>query len=182
MQMHRMSPTFAPDIDIATRGGTSRTSVLTGIVVSLVLALLTWSVVDTLYANLVEPTLTFSPSIDAEMADDRGREQIMDPTEDGQQGPIFSEDRWVATQARLRALSQRIDIWLDSSGRAVNPARLTIADIASELSLQPESILDGWGGVINFRSDGRIYKLTSAGPDGEYGNADDVEFRRIRKH
>ena len=177
-QMHRMSPTFAPDIDIATRGGTSRTSVFTGVVVALVMSLLAWSIVDTLHANLVEPTLTFSPSADFDMTDEGlpGRAGF------GPDDQVFSEDQWIATQARLRALSQRIDAWLDGSGRAVNPARLTIADIASELALEPESILDGWGGVINFRSDGKIYKLSSAGPDGEYGNADDVEYRRARKH
>lgn len=182
MQMHRMSPTFAPDIDIATRGGTSRTSVLTGIVVSLVVSLLAWSIVDTLHENLIEPTLTFSPSGDFDMTDEGLAGQVGAGTEYGPDEQMFSEDQWVATQARLRALSQRIDSWLDGSGHMVNPARLTIADIASELSLKPESILDGWGGVINFRSDGRIYKLTSAGPDGEYGNADDIEYRRTRKH
>jgi hypothetical protein len=181
-QMHRMSPTFAPDIDIATRGGTSRTSVLTGIVVSLVVSLLAWSIVDTLYGNLVEPTLTFSPSADFGMTEEGLPGRAGAGTEFGPDDQVFSEDQWIATEARLRALSQRIDAWLDGSGRAVNPARLTIADIASELALKPESILDGWGGVINFRSDGRIYKLSSAGPDGEYGNADDIEYRRKRKH
>ena len=183
MQMHRMSPTFASDIDIATRGGTSRTSAFTGVVVALVMSLLAWSIVDTLYANLVEPTLTFSPS-SGEFALPADSDQQLPAGQigTGQEEQLFSDDQWVATQARLRALSLRIDAWLDGSGREVNPARLTIADIATELSLKPESILDGWGGVINFRSDGRIYKLTSAGPDGEYGNADDLDYRRARKH
>ena len=182
MHMHQMSPTFAPDIDIATRGGTSRTSAFTGVVVALVMSLLAWSVVDTLYANLIEPTLTFSPSDDFDLPAEGDQRQTAVQPGNGRDGQLFSEDAWVATQARLRALGLRIDTWLDGSGREVNPARLTIADIASELSLQPESILDGWGGVINYRSDGRIYKLTSAGPDGEYGNTDDVEYRRTRKH
>jgi hypothetical protein len=183
MQMHRMSPTFASDIDIATRGGTSRTSAFTGVVVALVMSLLAWSVVDTLYANLVEPTLTFSPSSGEFALPADGDQQLpAGQIGTGQEEQLFSDDQWVATQARLRALSLRIDAWLDGSGQEVNPARLTIADIATELSLKPESILDGWGGVINFRSDGKIYKLTSAGPDGEYGNADDLEYRRARKH
>jgi hypothetical protein len=47
--LNRMSPTFASDIDVAIRGGTSRTSVFAGVVASFVILLLTWSVIDTLY-------------------------------------------------------------------------------------------------------------------------------------
>jgi hypothetical protein len=57
-----------------------------------------------------------------------------------------------------------------------------MADIAAALQLDRDGTVDGWGRRISFRSDGRIYKLISAGPDGEYGNGDDVEFRRTRKH
>ena len=66
-------------------------------------------------------------------------------------------------------------------GRHLDPAALDIDEIASALSLDAESTNDGWGRRFRFDSDGRGYRLFSAGPDGEFGNADDVEYRRIRE-
>lgn len=180
--LNRLSPTFAADIDIATRGGTSRTSVFVGLVMALVASLLTWSVVDSLYERLVEPHLTFSTADALARPPEVGEQQTGTPSLSDEDARLMNENRWVATRMRLRRLSQQIDVWLDGSGREVNPARLTIADVARALELDPRSTLDGWGRRVSFRSDGKVYKLISAGPDGEFGTDDDVEYRRTRKH
>ena len=182
MYLNRMSPTFAADIDIATTGGTSRTSVFLGLVIAMVLSLLTWSIIDSAYATLIEPNLTFSPTAGLPPPADVDQLQHDGSAETALDQRLVNENRWVATRTRLRRLSLQIDNWLDSGGRDVNPARLTMAEIASALSLGRDSTRDAWGRPFSFRSDGRVYKLISAGPDGEYGSADDIEYRRQRKH
>ena len=60
--LNRMSPTFASDIDVATRGGTSRTAVFAGLVASFVILLLSWSIIDTLHSSFMHPAPSFVPS------------------------------------------------------------------------------------------------------------------------
>ena len=182
LYLNRLSPTFAPDIDIATRGGTSRTSVLVGVVLVLVMSLLTWSIVDGIYAAVVKPTLRFSTPGELAAPVEEEEWPTERPVENTADQRLIAENREVMTRMQLRSLSRRIDRWLDSSAGSVNPARMTMTDIARALSLDRDKTTDAWGRFISFRSDGTVYKLTSAGADGEYGSADDVEYRSRRKH
>jgi hypothetical protein len=177
-QMHRMAPTYAADIDIATRGGTSKTSVFVGVVMAIVVSLLAWSIVDTLYASFVGsgpiydvPTRLQAP------APERPREG--DSAARVQAELIANENHWVSTRNKLRVLGQEINTWFGGPGRSRDPASVDINQISVALSLDPQATVDGWGRTIAFESDGKGYRLISAGPDGEFGNTDDVEYRRI---
>ena len=175
MHMHRMSPTTAPDIDIAAAGGTSKTSVFVGIVLAMVVSLLTWSIVDTLHAKLWSSGPVFNTPVDLPSA----MQQPAEPFSKAQEDLLANENRWVSTRNKLRVLGQQINTWFADRGRTLDPTTLDIARIASALSLEPKATLDGWGREISFDSDGKGYRLTSAGPDGEFGSSDDVEYRRI---
>ena len=178
MHMHRMAPTYAPDIDIATRGGVSKTSVFVGVVLAIVVSLLAWSVVDTLHAKLWSSGPVFSTPVDLPPSMSQ-QPKVVDPVASAQDELLVNENRWVSTRNKLRLLGQRVNPWLAERGRTIDPAALDIGQIATALSLEPQAILDGWGRKISFDSDGKGYRLISAGPDGEFGNSDDVAYRRI---
>ena len=175
--MHRMSPTYAPDIDIATRGGTSRTSVFVGIVIALVLSLLTWSIADSLHGTFVRPGPVFlEPPALPELIPDAAQPDT--PTTTLQDDLLVNENRWVATRNKLRSLGQRVNAWLADDTGNVDPATLDLNDVVRALRLDQDDVLDGWGNRIDYQSDGQGYRLISAGPDGVFGNTDDVDYRR----
>ena len=159
--LNRMSPTFASDIDIATRGGTSRTSVLAGLIAGSVVMILTWNVIDVLHAALVEPVRAFAEP--PPLAPAPARPAVPDPEVD----LLATENKWVATRNRLRVFGQQVNAWLVDAGPSVDPAGLDIDRIAAALSAGEERITDGWGNKIGYESDGVGYRLVSAGPDGE---------------
>jgi hypothetical protein len=175
--MHRMSPTFAPDIDIAAAGGSSRTAVFVGLVLAIVVSLLTWNVVDSMHAVLAERSPVYVPVPEAPLPDAPAGAPVS-PALDPQNELLANENKWVATRNRLRTLGQRVSAWLTDLGSAVDPATLDIATIAASLRLEADATTDGWGQPIRYESDGVGYKLVSSGPDGEFGSADDVEYRR----
>lgn len=175
--MHRMSPTFAPDIDIAAAGGTSRTSVFAGLVLAIVMSLLTWSVVDALYELLAEQTPAFAPLPEAPLTPAPADAPVA-PEADPQNELLANENKWVATRNRLRVLGQQVNAWLLDLGSAVDPATLDIGTISASLRLEDDAAIDGWGQPIRYESDGVGYRLISSGPDGEFGTADDVDYRR----
>ncbi len=176
--LHRMSPTYASDIDIATRGGTSRTSAFVGIVMAIVTSMLTWSTVDSLYAAVYQGPALYStpenlppPPALPVPAGDKPPEIQTDL--------LANENKWVATRNKLRVLGQRVNAWLVDAGSSIDAAALDIGQIATSLSLDDDGLLDGWGNRIDYQSDGKGYKLISSGPDGAFGSSDDVEYRRI---
>lgn len=177
LYMNRLSPTYAADIDIATRGGTSRTSVFVGVVLAMVVSLLAWSIVDTLYVHWARAVPAFPPS--AVLPETVPAEtQAQDNAVKAQNEALVNENHWVATRNKLRVLGQRISGWF-SGGNAADPAKLDMGAIAAAMSLDADTVLDGWGRPIAYESDGLGYRLISAGPDGKFGNSDDVEYRRI---
>lgn len=178
MHMHRMAPTYAPDIDIATRGGTSKTAVFVGIVLAIVGSLLAWSIVDTLYRGGTPPEPEFVAPVDL-APKTMPRQQAADPGASARDKLLVKENHWVSTRSKLRILGQQINTWFADRGRTLDPVALDIAQIAQALSLDPEMTKDGWGREISFESVGKGYRLISAGPDGEFGNSDDVEYRRM---
>ncbi len=179
--MHRVSPTYAPDIDIATRGGTSRTAVIVGVVVAIVLSLLTWNITDSVYDALVRPTPLY---IDVP-ATTEFVPLVVKPdapaARTAQDDLLVNENRWVATRNRLRTIGQRLDAWLSDGAASIDHTNLTFADIAQALNLDQEELRDGWGNAIEYQAKGQRYRLVSAGPDGVLGNEDDVAYRRTLK-
>lgn len=176
MYLHRMSPTFAPDIDIATRGGTSRTAAFLGAVMAIVVTLLTWSIVDNAHGFLKQQRAIFAapptPAIQVPEPDKATEAQK-------QAEELVNENKWVATRNRLRILGQQVNRWLRKEGQSLDPATLDAERLASLLNLPEDRLTDGWGNKVRFISDGKGYRLVSTGPDGVFGNSDDVEYRRI---
>jgi hypothetical protein len=183
--MHRMAPTFAPDIDIAARGGTSRTSVFVGLVIALVVSLLTWSIVDSVYAKLKEPEPTYLPSDDIGGSDYAPPRPATDrivvvPPLQGQRQDDDSimNNPWVKTRTGLRSVGRLLMSWVENACEDRDLSEMTIDDIGSVLGLSEPLMIDGWGHRIDFHADHRSLVLRSAGPDGEFDNADDIEYRR----
>ena len=178
--MYRMVPTYPPDIDIATRGGTSRTSVFVGLVIAIVITLLSWSVVDGIYVRFLAPSASFDMPVNlpAPAAQPPGGDASA-PAPQSQDERLVNENKWVATRTRMRLLAQRIAEWRDGPGQGADIADLQLAAFASDKSLEPDSVRDGWGNFIDLRVEGNGLRLVSGGPDGEIGTADDVEYRRM---
>ena len=176
MYLHRLSPTFASDIDIATRGGTSRTSAFVGMVLAIVVSLLAWSIVDTLHAKFMRSRPAFS--LPAELTQPNAQ-PTTSPATGRQDELLVNENKWVATRNKLRLLGQRVNAWLVDGGRSADLAQVDIDIIAKALALVSQDTLDGWDRQIRFRAEGNGYRLISAGPDGQFGSTDDVEYRRI---
>ena len=183
--MNRMAPTFAPDIDIAASGGTSRTSVFVGLVIALVLSLLTWSIIDSVHARLREPEPTYLPSDDiggSNYAPPRpAPERIFvvpqRPEQETDDDGVMSNP-WVRTRSGLRSVGRQLMSWIETSERPRDLRPMGIDDLQAELGLDYHLLLDGWGRRLEFKADDRGLVLRSAGPDGEFGNADDIEYRR----
>jgi len=193
MFMNRAAATtFASDVQIANRGGTSRTSVFVGLVVAAVISLLAWSIVDSLHARWLLPVQPFAaqdlPPADipppapavTPAADRPGAGAAQADAVDGQRDlTLVNQNSWVATRNRLRLLGQRLSAWFAVDGRHQDPAQLDLEALARAVPLEPNRTRDGWGRPIVFESDGAGYRLISPGPDGVLGNSDDVDYRRI---
>jgi hypothetical protein len=110
---------------------------------------------------------------------ERPQPGVADPVARVKDELLANENHWVSTRNRLRVLGQEINAWFGDRGSTLDPKAVDIAQISSALSLDPEATTDGWGRTISFEPDGKGYRLISAGPDGEFGNTDDVEYRRI---
>jgi predicted Ser/Thr protein kinase len=73
--------------------------------------------------------------------------------------------------ANLRYLASTLEIHVAEQGAL--PADL--GGLADRLDLRPQALLDGWGHEIRYQLlAGGHYRLTSAGPDGRPGTADDL--------
>jgi len=176
--MNRLAPTVASDIEVAARGGTSRTSAFVGVVLAVVVSLLAWSAVDAFYSKWVKPRQVFGPTpgLPEPTAQEKKRDEAMAAA---QNELLDTENKWVATRNRLRVLGQQINAWLLGDGSAQDPAALDLKAIAGLTALDAESLRDGWDRDIRYESDGKGFRLVSAGPDGEFGSTDDVEYRRL---
>ncbi len=192
MFMNRAAATtYASDIEIANRGGTSRTSAFVGLVVAVVVSLLAWSTVDTLHARWLQPAQPFAtqgssldnlPPLPPVPAVPGVSETGTAPTGVGgaqRELPLVNQNNWVSTRNRLRVLGRLLSAWFAEGGRDQDPAQLDLEALARVVPLEPDLLKDGWGRLIVFESDGTGYRLISPGPDGEPGNSDDVDYRRI---
>lgn len=191
--LNRMSPTFASDIDIASAGGTSRTSAFVGFVAMVVLSLLTWSLVDTGHRMFTKRQMDYAAAVDVVDWSAPVPATQTEPTaapepaaaEPGAAAqpepavvPVAPVNRWVVTRGRLRTAGQRLYAWMELVGSERNPAQLTMTDIVEVLALDEESRTDGWGRPIAYRLDGSSFVLLSAGPDGTLDSPDDIQYRR----
>jgi hypothetical protein len=182
MYLHRLSPTYAPDIDIATRGGTSRSAVLIGTVLALVLSLLAWSTVDQLHGYFFGNQSTFvappTPTPSTATASRPGQPAAPRPPT-SQDAVLAEENKWVATRNRPRVAGQQLSAWFANGGRGADAARMDMAAVSAALGLDAQASRDGWDREVRYASDGKGFRLFSAGPDGQFGTPDDIEYRRL---
>lgn len=190
--LNRMSPTYASDIDIATAGGTSRTSTFVGMVAVIVLSLLTWSLVDTAHRMITNRQAAYAETAGVSdwQPSEVSAESDVPAAEAGSDGsaepaqpaapitPVEPVNRWVVTRGRLRSVGQRLYAWMEVVGPERNPAQLTMADVVEVLALDNDNRTDGWGRPIAYRLDGGSFVLLSAGPDGVLDSPDDIQYRR----
>jgi hypothetical protein len=182
MYLHRLSPTYAPDIDIATRGGTSRSGVLIGTVLALVLSLLVWSTVEQLHQYFIgnQPEYVALPTPAPAIAPAPRPNQPVAPRPPTAQDAVLAEEnKWVATRNRLRVAGQQLSAWLANGGSGADAARMDMAAVSAALGLDAQATRDGWGREVRYASDGKGFRLFSAGPDGQFGTPDDIEYRRL---
>ncbi|MBM3310687.1 MAG: hypothetical protein FJY80_04175 [Candidatus Aminicenantes bacterium] len=76
----------------------------------------------------------------------------------------------VQTMANLQAVEAAVVSFMSEGGGA--PASL---DAVRNMRLLPGGALDGWGWAIRYeRVSDASFRVTSAGPDGRFGTADDL--------
>jgi len=177
-RLHMMSPNYAAEIDIATAGGVSNSSVLVGLAIAGVMSVFLWSVVDSVHDS--------SRQAQQQRLVDAGSSQLTDSegrrTDDvtgvgGSAEPI--ENKWIATRKKLRALGQKVNSWLAQHAAVDDAAQLNLFRLREELSLKASDMTDGWGGEVQYIPDTEGYRLISSGPDRLFGTADDIQYRRV---
>ncbi len=158
--LHQMM-SYVADVDIASRGGTSRTGVLVGLVFGLVSILFVWSVLDSIHPANAGDGLASRNSVEA--------------ATDGRQRP--EQSPLAVTQSRLQRLGEALETWVGSKSRSVKNLQI----LAIEMELPGEYLEDGWGEPVRLLEDPAGYRLLSTGPDRRLATADDVElFVRTR--
>jgi general secretion pathway protein G len=84
--------------------------------------------------------------------------------------------RIAATRASINAIHQASKIYsMDHNGKFPSSMEdLTRAEGDREPYLEGENIADGFGTEFQLQVSGKKIKITSAGPDGEFGSEDDI--------
>jgi hypothetical protein len=89
-----------------------------------------------------------------------------------------------SARSRLSALDEAVQLYyLDRSMLPASLEELTWASPGGGAPYLAELIPDPWGNdhLYEVQSDrARIYRITSAGPDGAFGTADDIQIGAIR--
>jgi hypothetical protein len=177
-RLHMLAPNYATEIDIATAGGVSTSSVLVGLAVAAVMSVFLWSVVDSMHESkqLAQLPKALELTESAELAD-MGRPRPNDVTGvTGAELPLGN--RWVATRRMLRFIGQKANAWLTEHPGA-EPSQLSVFRLREEYSLSADALRDAWGSEIQFIPDNEGYRLISSGPDRLFGTADDIQYRRV---
>jgi len=178
-RLHMMSPNYAAEVDIRTTGGVSGSAAFVGLAVAAVLCVFVWSVVDSVHDTTVEASMR--QSLDqkgAGLLEDRvGPDSGGMPGQDGADGQL--ENKWVATRSQLRSLGQKVNERLTRSAAGADTSQVSLYRLREELNLEPDALRDAWGGEVQYIPDAEGYRLISAGPDGLFGTADDLQYRRV---
>lgn len=84
---------------------------------------------------------------------------------------MFAYAGGAATVAALRNLSNMVEVYRAEQGR-VPPS---LGELVRIYELRPRELRDAWKRDVRYETRGfDSYRLSSAGPDGRHGNADDV--------
>lgn len=159
-RLHHMV-NYVADVDIASRGGTSKTGVLVGLAFSAVSILFLWSLLDS-----VRPSQdAYTPPSQSSPASAK-----RDDTKTGL--PALA-----VTQSRLHQLGAALESWAGEHGNGV----ISLRTLSLEKGLSGDLLADGWGVGIRLLRESGGYRLVSAGPDRRFDTLDDVElFVRAR--
>lgn len=177
-QLHMMSPNYAAEIDIATAGGVSNSSVMVGVALATVMAVFLWSLVDSVYdsSRQVVQQRVLDTTTPGGVS---GAKSIDDVTGLTTADTAAQQNHWVGTRTRLRALGQKVNAWLAEHSAVTDTSQLNLFKLRQELSLASTELTDAWGGEVQYIPDTEGYRLISAGPDRLFGTADDIQYRRI---
>jgi len=159
-RLHHMV-TYVADVDIASRGGTSKTGVLVGLAFSAVSILFLWSLLD----SVRPPPDAYQPSSQGTPAGAK-RNDVKTGL------PALA-----VTQSRLQQLGAALGSWAGEHGNGV----ISLRTLSLEKGLSGDLLADGWGVGIRLLRESGGYRLVSAGPDRRFDTSDDVElFVRAR--
>ena len=79
------------------------------------------------------------------------------------------------TNSRLEALNRSIRVWMIQYGSGFNPAQVTLDRLQRDLQIGDQEMVDGWGTVLRFEPEEKVYRVVSAGPDRQFGTQDDLQ-------
>ncbi|MCG8428569.1 MAG: type II secretion system protein GspG [Chromatiales bacterium] len=79
-----------------------------------------------------------------------------------------------ATNQRLDGLFRSVKVWMIQFGSGFDPNQVTLERLQQDLGMADDEMVDGWGQPFQYSVDGSEYRVTSAGPDGQFGNEDDL--------
>lgn len=84
------------------------------------------------------------------------------------------DPKLVETNRRLETLNRSIRVWMIQYGSGFDPAQVTLERLQQDLQIGDQEMRDGWGTALRFEPEQAIYRVISAGPDQEFGTADDL--------
>ena len=79
------------------------------------------------------------------------------------------------TERRLRDLVRVVKVWLIQRGDGFKPALVNMDQLAQDMQMGIESLQDGWGHALRYEPGDDFYLVRSAGPDGRFDTADDLQ-------
>lgn len=177
-RLHRLAPNSATEIDIATSGGVSTLSVVIGVLLGAVMWLFVWSVVDSLVPESAA-VADLPPTPIPMQAPATPGGGSAGSAADFVNSSLARENKWVQTRTRLREFGQQANTWIARNSAAVDPMVLTLDQLQQSLSYDAGKLIDGWGKRFRYIPDANGYRLVSAGPDGQFSTADDIQYRRV---
>ena len=84
------------------------------------------------------------------------------------------DPRLATTRNHQTQLMRSVRVWMIEYGFGFAPAQVTLERLQADLDITPQEMLDGWGTAFLYQPGERRYTLTSAGPDRQFGTADDL--------
>ena len=181
-RLHMMSPNYVAEIDIATAGGVSNSSVFVGLAVATVMGVFLWSLVDSVHQSNRFGQLP--AGLDAARGGRADPKGAGGPGQDDMTGlagaQLPAQNKWVATRLKLGAIGQKANAWLAERPDS-GPSDLSMSRLREAYALGVADSRDSWGGAVQFIPDDQGCRLLSAGPDGLFGTVDDIQYRRPLK-
>ncbi|OOZ35945.1 hypothetical protein [Solemya velesiana gill symbiont] len=89
--------------------------------------------------------------------------------------PEPSNPELALSEKRLGLLTRSVKVWMIQYGFGFNPQQVTLSRLGQDLGMPESDFQDGWGNAIRYEAGEKSFTLRSAGPDGAFGTADDLQ-------